>query len=64
MEGRTNPEAAVVRGYYLAVRSAVADDGLPPLAVSGVVLHQRLVAVGRSLERGASKGGRHSRCTG
>jgi hypothetical protein len=34
--GRTAPEAAVVRGSWSAVRSALTDDGPPPLAASGL----------------------------
>ena len=57
MEGRTDPEAEVVRGYCSAVRSALTDDGRPPLAASGLVLQERLAAIGGSLDRVASKGG-------
>src|SRR2546428_11131148 len=32
VEGRTTPKAEVVRGTWSAVRSALTDDGLPPLA--------------------------------
>ena len=35
VEGRDDPEAEVVRGYCAAVRSAMTDDGRPPLAASG-----------------------------
>src|SRR5262249_9354096 len=31
VEGRADPEADVVRGYCSAVRSALTDDGRPPL---------------------------------
>jgi hypothetical protein len=31
LEGRQDPEAEAVRGYCLAVRSAITDDGRPPL---------------------------------
>ena len=34
-EGRTDPEADVIRGYCSAVRSALTDDGRPPLEASG-----------------------------
>ena len=36
------PIAEVIEGYCLAVRSALTDDGVPPLDASGVKLHQRL----------------------
>jgi hypothetical protein len=50
--GRDDPEAAAVRGYCAAVRSALTDDGRPPLAASGLVLKGRLEAVAESLDRG------------
>ena len=51
------PVADVVEGYCLAVRSALTDDGVPPLDASGVKLHQRLNLIEQSLERVAQKGG-------
>jgi Transposase, Mutator family len=51
LEGRTDAEAEATRGYCLAVRSALTDDGRPPLAASGLRLHDRLQAVAASLER-------------
>lgn len=57
LETRTDPEAEVIRGYCSAVRSALTDDGHPPLAASGLKLHDRLTAIATSLERGAQKGG-------
>lgn len=49
--------AEVIEGYCLAVRSALTDDGLPPLDASGIKLHQRLNLIKQSLERVAKKGG-------
>ena len=57
VEGRDDPEAQVVRGYCAAVRSALTDDGRPPLAASGLKLLDRLAAVAASLDRLARKGG-------
>ena len=57
VEGRTDAEAEVVRGYCDAVRSAVTDDGRPPLEASGLKLKGRLEAVAASLDRLAEKGG-------
>ena len=57
IEGRDDPEALAVRGYCAAVRSAITDDGRPPLAASGLKLHDRLEAVAASLDRVAAKGG-------
>src|SRR3954453_2045471 len=48
-EGRDDPEAEAVRGYCAAVRSAITDDGRPPLAASGLKLQDRLEAVAASL---------------
>jgi hypothetical protein len=56
LEGRNDPEAEAVRGYCLAVRSAITDDGRPPLAASGLKLHERLTSIHDSVER-VSKGG-------
>ena len=57
VEGRDDPEAEAVRGYCAAVRSAITDDGRPPLAASGLRLEGRLAAVAASLDRAAAKGG-------
>jgi len=51
MEPRADPEAEVVRGYCSAVRSALTDDGRPPLEASGLKLSDRLWAIAESLER-------------
>jgi hypothetical protein len=56
LEGRTAPQAEVMRGYCSAVRSALTDDGRPPLAASGLKLHNRLTAISDSLERVAKRG--------
>jgi hypothetical protein len=58
VEGRADPEAAVIRAYCSAVRSALTDDGRPPLEASGLKLHDRLGAIHQSLERVEEKGGR------
>jgi len=54
--GRTDPEAEVGRGYCSAVRSALTDDGHPPLTASGLKLHDRLTAIADSLERVEKRG--------
>lgn len=56
VEGRTDPEAEVIRGYCSAIRSALTDDGRPPLAAAGLQLHDRLSAVPQSLERVEKRG--------
>jgi Transposase, Mutator family len=57
VEGRDDAEARVVQGYCAAVRSALTDDGRPPLDASGLKLRQRLTAIHASLDRVAKKGG-------
>jgi hypothetical protein len=57
VEGRTDVEAEVIRGYCDAVRAAVTDDGRPPLEASGLKLKGRLEAIEASLDRLAEKGG-------
>ena len=61
MEDAADPQAEVVRGYGAAVRSAITDDGHPPLAASGLKLKGRLEAVAGSLARVTEKGGRRRR---
>jgi hypothetical protein len=57
VEGRDDAEAVAIRGYCAAVRSALTDDGRPPLSAPGLVLKGRLEAVVESLDRVAEKGG-------
>lgn len=57
VENQPGAEAEVVRGYCSAVRSALTDDGRPPLEASGLKLHERLSAIDASLEQVAEKGG-------
>ncbi len=57
LEGRDDAEADAVRGYCLAVRSALTDDGRPPLCASGLKRHDRLRAIHASLGRVAERGG-------
>jgi hypothetical protein len=58
-EGREGPAAAAVLGYCSAVRSALTDDGRPPLEAAGLRLHRRLSAISASIGRvaRAAKGG-------
>ena len=56
-EGEDDAEAEVVRGYCAAVRAALTDDGLPPLAASGLKLHDRLSRIAASLDQVAAKAG-------
>jgi hypothetical protein len=57
VEAVNDPQAEIVRGYCAAVRSAITDDGHPPLAASGLKLKGRLEAVADSMARVAEKGG-------
>jgi MULE transposase domain len=57
LEGRTDEEAEVVRGYCLAVRSALTDDGRPPLDADGLKLKERLQEISDSIARVAQKRG-------
>jgi hypothetical protein len=57
VEGRDDPEAQAIRGYCAAVRSALTDDGRPPLSAPGLVLKGRLEAVAESLDRVEGKRG-------
>jgi hypothetical protein len=57
VEGRDDTEARDVRGYCAAVRSALTDDGRPPLAASGLKRVDRLTQVAASLDRVAVKRG-------
>ena len=57
VEGRDDDEAEAIRGYCAAVRSALTDDGRPPLDACGLKLQGRLAAVAASLDRVGAKGG-------
>jgi Transposase, Mutator family len=63
VEERSDPEADVVRGYCSAVRSALTDDGRPPLDASGLKLHDRLTAIADSLNRAEEKRGSRPNCS-
>ena len=56
-DGENDAEAEIVRGYCAAVRAALTDDGLPPLAASGLKLHDRLSRIAASLDHVASLAG-------
>jgi hypothetical protein len=61
VEGRADDEAEVIRGYCAAVRSALTDDGRPPLDACGLKLQGRLSEVAASLDRvGAKRGCRRN----
>jgi hypothetical protein len=56
VEGRDDAEAEAIHGYCLAVRSALTDDGRPPLEAPGLKLHERMTAIAASLARVSEKG--------
>ena len=57
VENRSDPESSAILGYCSAVRSAITDDGRPPLEASGLKLHDRLTKVANSLTTVDSKRG-------
>ena len=56
IEQRNDAEADAIRGYCLAVRSALTDDGRPPLEAPGLKLYARISAIVASLTRVSEKG--------
>jgi hypothetical protein len=56
VEGRDDAEAEAIHGYCLAVRSALTDDGKPPLEAPGLKLYERITAIAASLTRVSKKG--------
>ena len=56
LEARQDAAAEALRGYCLAVRSALTDDGRPPLAAAGLKLHDRLEVIRASIARVVEKG--------
>jgi len=57
LEGNDDQESEAVRDYCLAVRAAITDDGHPPLAASGLKLHDRLSQIAASINAVAGKRG-------
>ncbi len=56
VEQRNDAEAEAIGGYCLAIRSALTDDGRPPLAAPGLKLFERITAIAASLTRVSEKG--------
>ena len=50
-DSRSDPEAEAIRGYCLAVRSSLTDDGRAPLDASGLKLQDRLTQISDSIAR-------------
>lgn len=57
LEGEEDEQSEAMRSYCLAVRSALTDDGRPPLCASGLKLHDRLTLISNSLARVEAKKG-------
>lgn len=51
LEARQDSQAQVLLNYALTVRSALTDDGRPPLVASGLRLRERIRHIHDSLER-------------
>ena len=51
LEEQSTPENEAIRGYCLAVRAALTDDGRSPLQPSGLKLHDRMTLVSDSIAR-------------
>jgi hypothetical protein len=57
-EKEQGEQAEALRDYCCAVRSALTDDGLPPLCASGLKLQERLAQIAASLDRVVTEAGR------
>jgi hypothetical protein len=57
LEQEGGEEAQIVQAYCLAVRSALTDDGRPPLSAPGLLLEDRLSQISDSIDRVAQKRG-------
>jgi hypothetical protein len=55
VETYPTPENEAIRGYCLAVRASLTDDGRSPLDSSGLKLHERIKQISNSIERGPRK---------
>lgn len=57
LEAQHEEQGQLVRDYCLAVRSALTDDGRPPLEASGLTLYDRLSQISASIDRVGEKRG-------
>ncbi len=64
VEAREDAAAEAIRGYCSAVRSALTDDGRPPLEAAGLKLHERLSVISTSLGRVEEKKGSRGNSNG
>lgn len=58
IEGRSDADADVIRGYTTALRAVLLEDGLPPFDLPGVKIYDALEEISQSLERCLEKRGR------
>lgn len=56
VESREDELGHITQGYCQAIRSALTDDGLPPLDAAGLRLRKRLRLIAHSLEQAGKKG--------
>ncbi len=59
LEECSTPENEAIRGYCLAVRASLTDDGRSPLQASGLKLYERITQVSDSIARVQQKKGSH-----
>src|SRR6266436_8462385 len=59
LEEHRTPENEAIRGYCLAVRASLTDDGRSPLQPSGLKLYDRITQVSDSIARVQEKKGCH-----
>lgn len=59
LEERSSPENEAIRGYCLAVRASLTDDGRSPLHPSGLKLYDRITQVSNSIARVQEKKDSH-----
>lgn len=57
LEERSSPENDAIRGYCLAVRASLTDDGRSPLQASGLRFYDRITQVSDSIARVQGKKG-------
>lgn len=57
LQDRTDEEAIACRGYCLAVRRAITDNGHPPLRPAGLLLHERITLINSSIDQVEEKRG-------
>jgi hypothetical protein len=57
LEEQEDAQSQAIHDYCLAVRSALTDDGRPPLCASGLKLHDRLTQISDSIARVEEKRG-------